>query len=99
MISKLPIKPWIRHWILLLDWEEDKNKLEIMKQCNAVYKISCLDCDVSYRPDEKENQNKDKHKNIKKSKDLRTIVSEHQLEHGHELDWDNISVLDSECLF
>jgi len=26
----------------------NKNKLDIMVQCNAVYKISCLNCDVSY---------------------------------------------------
>ena len=37
--------------------------------------------------------------NIKKSKSSRIVVSEHQLEYGHELDWENISLLDSEPCF
>ncbi|XP_018056843.1 PREDICTED: uncharacterized protein LOC108692849 [Atta colombica] len=65
-VTSLRVLVWKQEWtvsgtdMMTRDLEEDKNKLEMMKQCNAVYKISCLDCDVSYRPDEKENQNKDK---------------------------------------
>ncbi|KAG5320400.1 SETMR methyltransferase, partial [Pseudoatta argentina] len=43
-------------------------------------------------------------KNIESDREIQkliysTIVSEHQLEHGYELDWENISVLDSEPCF
>jgi len=37
--------------------------------------------------------------NIKRSKNSRTVISEHQLEYGHALDWENISLLDSELCF
>ena len=69
-----------------------------MEHCNVVYKISCLDCNVSYVGQIKrkvKTRIKEYKANIKRSKNSRTVMSEHQLEHGHE----NISVLDSEPCF
>jgi len=74
----------------------------MMEHCNVVYKISCFDYDVSYIGQTKrkiKTRIKEYKANIKKSKGLRTVVSEHQLENGHELDWKNISLLDLESCF
>ena len=73
----------------------------MMEHYNMIYKISCLDCDVSYvgQTKRKVKTRIKVHKaNIKKSKSSRTVVR-HQLEYGHELDWENISLLDSEPCF
>ncbi|KYN43690.1 hypothetical protein ALC56_01952 [Trachymyrmex septentrionalis] len=79
----------------------DKDRLDLMEHCNVVYRISYLDCDVSYvdRTKRKVKTRIRKYKANIKSKSSRTVVLKHQLEYGHELDWENILVLDSEPCF
>jgi len=60
------------------------------------YKISCLDCDVSYVGQIKrkiKTRIKEYKANIKRKLTYNSI--ETHLEYGHELDWKNISLLDS----
>ncbi|KYN30216.1 hypothetical protein ALC57_00353 [Trachymyrmex cornetzi] len=80
----------------------DKDKLEKMEQCDVVYKISCLDCDSSYAGQTKrkvKTRIKEHMANIRKLKDSRTVISEHQLEYGHKFNWENIQILDTEPFF
>ncbi|KYQ46730.1 hypothetical protein ALC60_14251 [Trachymyrmex zeteki] len=79
-----------------------KNKLEKMKQCDVIYKISCLDCDSSYvgQTKRKAKTRIKEHKvNINKSKDSLTVLSQHQIDCGHKINWDDIQVLDIEPFF
>jgi len=51
------------------------------------------------RPNKKKtkNTNKKEHKtNIRRFIDAMSVISRHQFDNGHELDWENISILDIE---
>ncbi|KYN09297.1 hypothetical protein ALC57_18593 [Trachymyrmex cornetzi] len=78
-----------------------KDRLDKMDNNNVVYKISCCDCDCSYVGQTKrklKTRIKEHKSDIRKSNN-HSVVSLHQLEYGHQIDWDNINILDSEHSF
>lgn len=75
-----------------------KDSLSNEHKTNVVYKINCLDCDASYIGQTKRQlitRIKEHRSNINNPSANLTVVTEHRLE-GHEFDWDNVSILDSE---
>ncbi|KYN09427.1 hypothetical protein ALC57_18459, partial [Trachymyrmex cornetzi] len=78
-----------------------KDRLDKMNNNNVVYKISCCDCDCSYVGQTKrklKTRIKEHKSDIRKSNN-HSVVSLHQLEYGHQIDLDNINILDSEHSF
>ncbi|KAG5326430.1 CP9E2 protein, partial [Pseudoatta argentina] len=68
-------------------------------QCGVVYKINCLNWESSYvgQTKRKLKTRIKKHKaDTKKSFSENSVVSRHHLNEMHELDWDNIRILDTE---
>ncbi|KYQ52671.1 hypothetical protein ALC60_08203 [Trachymyrmex zeteki] len=79
-----------------------KDKLDKMDQCDVVYRINCLDCNASYVEQTKRKTKtriKEHKSNIKKSKDTLTVISQHQINNEHKINWDNIQILDIEPYF
>ncbi|KYQ56930.1 hypothetical protein ALC60_04134 [Trachymyrmex zeteki] len=79
-----------------------KDKLDKMDQCDIVYRINCLDCNASYVGQTKrkaETRIKEHKSNIKKSKDALTVISQHQINNEHKINWDNIQIFDIEPYF
>jgi len=69
-----------------------KNPLPIGHNKNVVYKLCCKNCNVSYIRQTKRRLNTrilEHKKNINKKTANHSIITEHKLEFGHELDWDN----------
>ena len=67
--------------------------------CGIVYKINCLNCESSYVGQTKrklKTRIKEHKADIRKSTSEISVVSRHQLNEIHELDWDNIRILDTE---
>ncbi|KYN50572.1 hypothetical protein ALC57_07139, partial [Trachymyrmex cornetzi] len=78
-----------------------KDKLDKMDNSDVVYKIICGNCDCSYVGQTKKKLKtriKEHKADIKKSNN-HSVVSLHQLQYGHQIDWENINILDSERLF
>lgn len=72
-----------------------------MEHCN-VYKTSCLDCNSSYVGQTKRKliTKIQEHKRDKKSPNLHSVISSHQYNHEHDLNWMNdIRILDSEPFY
>ena len=66
-----------------------------------IYKINCLDCDSSYLDQTKrklKTRIKEHKVYIRRSTSEMSVISRHQLNEMHELDWDNIRILDTEQL-
>ncbi|KYN29872.1 hypothetical protein ALC57_00681 [Trachymyrmex cornetzi] len=79
-----------------------KDKLEKMESSQVVYKINCTNCDSTYVDQTKRKLGtriKEHKADIKKTKDTRSVVSDHQVKLGHNLDWENIQILDTELFF
>ena len=69
-----------------------------MLYCGIVYKINCLNCESSYVGQTKRKLKiriKEHKTDIKKPTSEISVVS-HRLNEMHELDWDNIRILDTE---
>ena len=69
-----------------------------MLHCGIVYKINCLNCESSYVGQTKRKLKiriKEHKTDIKKPTSEISVVS-HRLNEMHELDWDNIRILDTE---
>ena len=65
----------------------------------VVYKINCLNCESSYVGQTKrklKTRIKEHKADIRKSTSEMSVVSRHQLNEMHELDWNNIRILDTE---
>ena len=66
----------------------------------VVYKINCLNCESSYvgQTKRKLKTRIKEHKadHIRRSTSEMSVISRHQLNEMHELDWDNIRILDTE---
>ncbi|KYN11367.1 hypothetical protein ALC57_16480, partial [Trachymyrmex cornetzi] len=78
-----------------------KDKLDKIDNSNVVYKINCCNCDCSYVGQTKrklKTRIKEHKADIRKSNN-HSVVSLHQLQYGHQIDWENINILDSERLF
>ncbi|KYN12693.1 hypothetical protein ALC57_15133 [Trachymyrmex cornetzi] len=73
-----------------------KDKLDKMDNNNVVYKINCYNCDCSYVGQAKrklKTRIKEHKADIRKSNN-HSVVSLHQLQYGHQIDWENINILD-----
>ena len=67
--------------------------------CGVVYKINCLNCESSYVGQTKRKLKtliKEHKADIRKPISEISVVSRHRLNEMHELDWDNIRILDTE---
>ncbi|KYN26854.1 hypothetical protein ALC57_03769 [Trachymyrmex cornetzi] len=79
-----------------------KDKLEKTESSQVVYKINCTNCDSTYVGQTKRKLGtriKEYKVDIKKTKDTRSVVSDHQVKLGHNLDWENIQILNAELFF
>lgn len=77
-----------------------KDPLPELHHSNVIYKISCLDCDASYRRVGQTKRKlitriKEHRSDINKISGSLSVVSLHRME-GHEFDWANISILEEE---
>ncbi|KYM96993.1 hypothetical protein ALC62_12327, partial [Cyphomyrmex costatus] len=75
-----------------------KDKLDKFNNTNVVYKIDCLNCDCSYVGQTKRNLKTriKEHKADLKKLQNKSVVSKHQIEYNHTMDWDNVHILDNE---
>ena len=76
-----------------------KDRLCKEDHCGMVYKINCLDCESSYIGQTKrklKTRIKEHKVDIRRSISKMSVVSRHQVNEMHELDWDNIRILDTE---
>jgi hypothetical protein len=66
---------------------------------NVIYRINCKDCDASYVGQTKRQLNtriKEHKANIKQHQSKLTVISQHILNSGHQMDWENVQILDHE---
>jgi len=76
-----------------------KDVLSLSSRSNVVYRINCLDCDTSYVSQTKRilNTRINEHKShIRRNSTQPSVITDHRLKFGHEFDWDNVQILDSE---
>ena len=76
-----------------------KDSLPKDDQCGVVYKINCLNCESSYVGQTKrklKTRIKEHKADIRKPSSEISVVSRHRMNEMHELDWDNIRILDIE---
>jgi len=76
-----------------------KDALSLSSRSNVVYRINCLDCDASYVGQTKRTLNTRimEHKNhIRRNSIQHSVITDHKRKSGHEFDWDNVKILDSE---
>ncbi|KYN28332.1 hypothetical protein ALC57_02245 [Trachymyrmex cornetzi] len=78
-----------------------KDKLNIMEKSHVVYRIDCCDCESSYVGQTKRKLGtriKEHKADIKKSNGI-SVVSQHRIDCNHDMDWQNVKILDSEPFF
>ncbi|KYN07691.1 hypothetical protein ALC62_01339, partial [Cyphomyrmex costatus] len=68
---------------------------------NVVYKINCNDCDMTYvgQTKRKLRTRLKEHKNDLKKSNNNSVVSKHQLDSNHVMDWDRTVILDNEPVY
>jgi len=79
-----------------------KDTIEPMSQNDCVYKIECSNCDMTYVGQTKRRlctRLKEHIADINKKKGLLLVVSNHILEHNHEMKWSETTILDIEPSF
>lgn len=79
---------------------KDKNKKG--ERNNVIYKINCIDCDVSYVGQTKRQLGTrlTEHRyNVRLDPSKHSVVSEHIIQFNHSFDWENVRVLDTEFSF
>jgi len=79
-----------------------KDIIEPMLQNDCVYIIECLNCDMTYVGQTKRRlctRLKEHMTDINKKKGLLSVVSNHRLEHNHEMNWSETTILDIEPSF
>jgi hypothetical protein len=77
----------------------NKDPLLDSQKSNVVYRIPCLDCNVTYVGQTKRQLNtrlKEHKQNINKNLNSLSVVSEHRLKTGYNFDWNNTKILDTE---
>ncbi|KYN07988.1 hypothetical protein ALC62_01038 [Cyphomyrmex costatus] len=78
-----------------------KDKLDKFDNTNVVYKINCKDCDMTYVGQTKRRlktrlkEHRDGWKRINNT----SVVSKHQVNCNHDIDWDNTAILDNEPIY
>ena len=76
-----------------------KDPLRKEDHCGVVYKINCLNIVsflMSIKKEIKNSNKKEHNADIRRSTSEMSVVSRHQLNEMHELDWDNIRILNTE---
>jgi len=76
-----------------------KDQVEHPQRNNVVYKIICKNCDASYVGQTKRQirtRIKEHYNNIKLDKLKHSVITEHIVNYGHNFDWENFIILDSE---
>ncbi|KYN11355.1 hypothetical protein ALC57_16496 [Trachymyrmex cornetzi] len=78
-----------------------KDKLDIMEQCNVVYKINCLNCESSYvgQTKRKIKTRLKEHKSSTSNSNTVHNVAQHQIKFYHKFNWDNIEILTQNLFF
>jgi len=79
-----------------------KDKLDRMSCCDVVYKIKCKNCDASYVGQTKrclKTRIREHKSDINKKSGALSVISQHRLQDGHEFDWDNVIILDTEPIY
>jgi len=76
-----------------------KDIIESPLQNDCVYKIECLNCDMTYVGQTKRRlctRLKEHRADINKKSGALSVVSKHRLEHNHEMNWSETTILDIE---
>jgi len=79
-----------------------KDKIDLMSQNEIVYKINCLNCNSSYVGQTKrqfKTRLKEHKSDINKKNGNLSVVSNHRLEHNHDMNWDEAKILDMESSY
>jgi len=79
-----------------------KDTIDRMSQNDCVYRIDCLDCDMSYVGQTKRRlctRINEHLTDINKKNGLLSVVSNHRLKYDHEMNWSEIAILDKEPSF
>jgi len=80
----------------LKKFKRGKDKINI-SQCDIVYKITCQDCDASYMGQTKRQLGtriKEHVSDINKRSGSPSVISNHRLELNHEINWNEIRILE-----
>ena len=72
-----------------------KDKIPQGQQCGVIYKIPCAECDAFYigETGRQLNTRIGEHKKSVRLEGISSAVGEHQMDTGHDIAWDDISVL------
>jgi len=76
-----------------------KDVLSLSSRSNVVYRINCLNCEASYVGQTKRTLNtriNEHRSHIRRNSTQLSVITDHKLKSGHEFDWDNVKILDSE---
>lgn len=79
--------------------KKGKDRTELNKETNVVYKITCKDCPASYVGQTKRQLQLriNEHKNdYKKEPGKHSVITSHMLTQNHKFDFDNTIILDKE---
>jgi len=79
-----------------------KDKIDLKSQKEVVYKIDCLNCNSSYVGQTKrqfKTRLKEHISDINKKNGVLSVVSNHRIEHNHDMNWNEALVLDIEPLY
>jgi len=69
---------------------------------NVAYEISCCDCDASYvgQTGRQLKSRISKHKNhIRRNGTTHSVITNHRIQHYHEIGWNNVMILDHERIY
>jgi len=76
-----------------------KDPLPKLQKKNVVYKICCNDCDASYvgQTGRMLKTRVAEHRNsIRRNALSVSVIADHMMQHGHDMDWNNVQILDVE---
>ena len=80
--------------------KKGKDKLDKGDQHNVVYKIACINCEMVYIGETKrtlKTRIKEHRDNINlTNSDNHNAITLHRIEKGHDMNWDNVKILDNE---
>ncbi|KYN20105.1 hypothetical protein ALC57_07533 [Trachymyrmex cornetzi] len=78
-----------------------KDKNEYRDNNNVIYKINCIDCDVSYVGQTKRHLKTriKEHRNNIKYESKHSVVTKHITDYNHKFNWEKVKILDHETNF
>jgi len=71
----------------------------VLAEIVFVYKISCHDCETSYVEQTKRQLRiriNEHISDVRKKNGSPSVISEHRINHNHNLEWDNVRIIDNE---